>query len=162
MPNKIKGVLLNVQRASLGALRRGTARWNAAPQLSSPGPIQPVRSSRHAHSLDAKHAEALKPSILIFITPTLFQVFAWQTSLTVSPCPYQAHCPGYPVWCHVNIFMWIFTMNIQINIHENIYNEYLWWNRDIISPKRIFKKIFMFWEIFFWMCYCNLNIMNIY
>ena len=129
---------------------------NAAPQPSSPGPIQPVRSSRHAYHLDAKHAEALKPSILILITPTLFQVFV------KLPCPCQAHCPGNPVWCYVNI-------------RVNIYNEYsdkysckfLQWifvmkMEIFISPKRIFKKIFMFWEIFFWIFNNNLNIMNIY
>ena len=31
-----------------------------------------------------------------------------------------------------------------------------------ISPKKTFKKIFMFWEIFFWIFNSNLNIMNIY
>ena len=65
--------LLNVKRASPGPLRRGTACGNAAPQPSSPGPIQPVRSSLHAYRLDAKHAEALKPSILILITPPCFR-----------------------------------------------------------------------------------------
>jgi len=70
---KKKRCLLTVQRASPRALRRGTARGNAAPQPSSPGPIQPVRSSRHAYRLDAKHAEALKPSILILITPPCFR-----------------------------------------------------------------------------------------
>ena len=73
LSNKTKGYLLNVQRASPGEHRRGTARGNAALQPSSPGPIQPVRSSRHAYRLDAKHAEALKPSILILITPPYFR-----------------------------------------------------------------------------------------
>ena len=51
-------------------------------------PIQPFRSSRHAYRLDTKHAEALKPSILI--SPTLFQVFV------KLPCPCQVRCPGNP------------------------------------------------------------------
>ena len=78
----------SARRLGPGAHCRGTARRNAAPQPSSPGPIQPVRSSRHAYRLDTKHAEALKPSILI--TPTLFQVFV------KLPCPCQARCPGNP------------------------------------------------------------------
>ena len=133
MSNKTKRCLLNVQRASPGALRRGTARGNAAPQPSSPRPIQSVRFSRHAYRLDAKHAEALKPSILI--TPTLFQVFV------KLPCPCQVRCPGNPVWCY-------------LNIHVNIYNEYsdkysfkylheyLWWNRDIYFTKKNIQKDF--------------------
>ena len=52
--SNIKMGLLNVQRASLGALRRSTARGNAAPQPSSPRLIQPVRFSWHAYCLDAK------------------------------------------------------------------------------------------------------------
>ena len=36
-------------------------------------PGQPVRSSRHAYRLNAKHAEALKPSILILINPPCFR-----------------------------------------------------------------------------------------
>ena len=89
--SKKKMCLLNVQRASPGALRRGTARGNAAPQPSSPGPIQPVRSNRHAYRLDAKHAEPLKPSILVLMTPTFIQVFV------KLPCPCQARSSGYLV-----------------------------------------------------------------
>ena len=88
MSNKIKWCFLKVQRASPGALRRGTARGIAAPQPSSPGQIQPVRSSRHLYRLDAKHAEPHKPSIIIPIIPTLFQVFV------KLPCPCQARGPG--------------------------------------------------------------------
>ena len=99
MSNK-KKVFTKCERASPGALRRGTARGNAAPQPLSPGPIQPVRSSRHAHRLDAKHAEAIKPSILIQVRPTLFQDFV------KLPCPCQVCCPGNLVWYHSVI--WIF------------------------------------------------------
>ena len=35
----------------------------------------------------------------------------------------------------------IFTMNIQINIHVNIYNEYLWWNRDIYFIKKNVQNV---------------------
>ena len=35
--------------------------------------------------------KTLNPSILILVTPTLFQVFV------KLPCPCQVHCPGNPV-----------------------------------------------------------------
>ena len=127
---------------------------NAGPQPSSPGPIHPVRSSRHAYCLSAKYAEAVKPSILILITPTYFQVF------DKLPCLCQARFPGNQVVC-------------RVNIHVNIYNEYsdkysfkylheyLWWNRDIYFTKKNIQKDILFWEIFFWIFNSNLNIMNI-
>ena len=114
--SNIKMGLLNVQRASLGALRRSTARGNAAPQPSSPGPIQPVRSSRHAYRLDAKHAEALKPSILILVTPTFIQVFV------KLPCSCKARCPGDLVRGFINKL---------INIHTEFCKD-----KEIISKER--------------------------
>ena len=66
-------------------------------------------SSRHAYRLDAKHANALKPSTLSHFPPTLFQLFYKNT------CPCQARCPGNPVWCYVNIHVNIYV-NILIDI----------------------------------------------
>ena len=63
-------------------------------------------------------------------------------------------CEYFPV----NIYM-----NILINMHVNIYNEYLWWNRDILRTNFFLQKdINILKKIFFWIFNSNLNIINVY
>ena len=58
------------------------------------------------------------------------------------------------------IFMQIFTMNILIKLHVNIYNKYFWSNRDIyFTNKNIQKDVYVLEYI---LLNCNLNIINIY
>ena len=130
MSNKRERCLLNVQRASPGALRRGTACWNAAPQPSSPGSIQPVRSSRHAYCLDAKHADPLKPSILI--SPTFIPVFI------KLPCPCQARCSGNLVRSFTKKLISIHTVILQRRLESLA--------RNVIKKTNSTKKMLSFQE----------------
>ena len=63
------------------------------------------QSGQPTYRLDAKHAEALKPSILILVTPTFIQVFI------KLPCSCQVRCP-------VNLVRGF--INKLINIHTEI------------------------------------------
>ena len=65
-------------------------RRNGAAVVARADPTSQVQLT--CYRLDAKHAEALRPSILILITPTLLFL-----PFIKLPCPCHARCPGNPV-----------------------------------------------------------------
>ena len=133
-------------------------------------PAEMQRRSRHRQGRSNQSGPADMPTVLTqnmqrfsnlqFSSSSLQPCFRFSSNFLVHARRVALESCGNPVCCRVNIHVNIYN-EYSDKYSSNFLHEYLWWNGDIYFTKRIFKMIFLFWEIFFWIFNCNLNIMNI-